>query len=285
MPSNRNSTPQLRSGTVAIVVPWYNRETLTPDEEISLRHLVCYLGPYDRFIAAPEGLRVNRPGFEVMTFDISFFGSSAANKRLMLSRKFYEAFVDYEYILLYQLDALVFSDQLKEWCAHGFDYIGAPWIKCNDTPRVTVPRVGNGGLSLRKVESFLKVIDSQAYGTEPDDYWQKYFGSQPKYIQFLNLPKRYLMHLKTFNNVHREMARYGHNDDRFWSDEAFKYYPDFKIAPFELGLKFSFEASPTLCFEMNNNTLPFGCHAWPKYDRGFWQPYLLSTTQDSRGER
>jgi len=40
-------------------------------------------------------------------------------------------------------------------------------------------------------------------------------------------------------------------------------------------VSFSFEVGPKHCFEKNNQTLPFGCHAWAKYDREFWKPYLL----------
>jgi hypothetical protein len=67
----------------------------------------------------------------------------------------------------------------------------------------------------------------------------------------------------------------GGNEDHFWSDEAVKYFPDFKVASIEEGLRFAFEVAPRLCFEMNNRTLPFGCHAWYKFDRTFWEPYLL----------
>jgi hypothetical protein len=56
---------------------------------------------------------------------------------------------------------------------------------------------------------------------------------------------------------------------------AAKYYPDFNVASVEEGLRFAFEVAPKECFELNNLTLPFGCHAWPKYDRDFWKPYLL----------
>src|SRR5207237_10589092 len=63
----------------------------------------------------------------------------------------------------------------------------------------------------------------------------------------------------------------------FWSDESVKYYPGFKIASVELGLRFGFEVAPRVCFAQNNYTLPFGCHAWPKYDRDFWEPYLLKS--------
>ncbi len=63
--------------------------------------------------------------------------------------------------------------------------------------------------------------------------------------------------------------------DIFWSDEAVHYYPDFKIADVATGLRFAFEVSPRLCLERNQQQLPFGCHAWARYDRAFWEPYLL----------
>ena len=53
------------------------------------------------------------------------------------------------------------------------------------------------------------------------------------------------------------------------------YLPEFKVASLEQGLRFAFEASPRTCFEMNGGRLPFGCHAWGRYDREFWTPHLL----------
>ena len=35
------------------------------------------------------------------------------------------------------------------------------------------------------------------------------------------------------------------------------------------------EVSPRLCFERNHRQLPFGCHAWARYDGAFWEPHLL----------
>ncbi len=65
------------------------------------------------------------------------------------------------------------------------------------------------------------------------------------------------------------------NEDYFWADEAVRYCPEFKVASLDVGLRFAFEVAPRRCFELNNGTLPFGCHAWPRYDRAFWEPYLL----------
>jgi hypothetical protein len=36
-----------------------------------------------------------------------------------LSASFYERFLDTKYILIYQLDAFVFKDELQEWCDKG----------------------------------------------------------------------------------------------------------------------------------------------------------------------
>jgi len=258
---------------VAIVVPMSNRATLTPDEEISYRHLMHFLGSYDKYMVAPKDVEFDFPEFTIKRFGDQYFGSVAAHRRLMLSREFYEAFQDYKFILIYHLDALAFSDQLLEWCAEDYDYIGAPWLKSFEDPYPY--KVGNGGFSLRKVESFLRVIDSRVYAVDPEQYWQKYYADKPPHIQLINRPKKYLKHLWMFNNVRREMKYVTYNEDFFWAGLANHYYPDFNIASPHTALRFAFEYLPRHCFKLNNHTLPFGCHAWPKLDREFWEPYLL----------
>lgn len=49
---------------------------------------------------------------------------------------------------------------------------------------------------------------------------------------------------------------------------------DFKVAPVKTALEFSFETEVRKCFEENGKSLPFGCHAWQKYDLIFWKPYI-----------
>jgi hypothetical protein len=266
---------------VAVVVPGYNRSEFTPDEEVSFRHLETFLGRYDKFLVVPRTLSIRRAGFELKRFDDSFFGSAIANTRLLLSRAFYESFADYRYILIYQLDALVFSDQLQEWCATDLDYIGAPWMNCEDSPWVSRPRVGNGGLSLRKVASFLKVLASDRYWVDPETYWQSVAAGKPWYVRGLHLPRKWFKQLRRFNGVKQELQQWHlrpdgtRNEDHFWADHAVRYDPNFKMASFEVGLRFAFEVAPRQCFELNGRQLPFGCHAWPRYDRGFWEPYLI----------
>ena len=52
----------------------------------------------------------------------------------MVSPLFYLNFKKYRYLLIYQLDALVFRDELLEWCSKEIDYIGfyeKPILKFN----------------------------------------------------------------------------------------------------------------------------------------------------------
>lgn len=270
---------QKPSKLVAVVVPMHNRKELTADEEISLNHLVHFLGRYDKYLVLPESLDLRVPDCKAKPFSDKFFGSVAAHSRLMLSRGFYESFQEYEYILTYHTDALVFSDKLLGWCELGLDYIGPPWLNSPETPWVRNPKVGNGGFSLRKVSSFLKIIDSDNYAITPEEYWRKTYGSAPRFLRYRNLYKKYLKRLRVFNGVKREIADWPkvswHNEDHFWSNRGTHYFSEFKVADFETGLRFAFEAAPRQCFELNGRKLPFGCHAWPKYDRAFWEPYLL----------
>jgi len=268
--------------TAAVVVPMHNRRELTADEQISFNHLVHYLDRYDKYLIVPDGLDVSLPNCMIKRFDNHYFGSVEAYTKLMMTERFYRAFRDYKYILIYHLDALVFSDDLSSWCDTDLDYIGPPWLQCSDSPWVKIPRVGNGGLSLRKIESFLKVFQSDRYWIHPKDYWESLYGSRPRYVRVLNLPRKFLKQFLAFNSARHEMAQWHlrpdgtRNEDHFWSDRAIHYYPDLKVAPFDVGLRFAFEVAPRLCYELNHRTLPFGCHAWPRYDRKFWEPYLLT---------
>jgi len=265
------------SKTVAVAVTLSDREQLTADEAISLRQLVHILGRYDRYFVAPDGLDVPGGDFGVKRFARRFFGSAQAHTRLMLSRGFYRAFEEYDYVLLYHLDALVLQDRLEEWCAAGFDYIGPPWLPCDDSPWVKVARVGNGGFSLRRVQSFLRVLDSRRLAQNPDEYWERFVASRPRPLRYANVWRRYLKRIRLFNGVRWQIRRWNQNEDHFWSEHAVHYDPAFKVASPEQGLRFAFEVAPRLCLELNGGELPFGCHAWPRYDRAFWEPYLVSS--------
>ena len=85
---------------------------------------------------------------------------------LWMSKQFYFRFLpNYKYMLIYQLDAWVFTDNLQEWCDKGYDYIGAPFLSIvkKNSPRVIFKGVGNGGLSLRRIQYCIDVLSLPRY--------------------------------------------------------------------------------------------------------------------------
>ena len=266
------------SNIAAIVVPVY-KETLSDSEYLSLRHLHYYLGEYKTYFIAPKRISINYPGIEIKYFSNEYFANTRTYNKLLLTKKFYESFKDYQYILIYQLDCLVFSNELMYWCNQGYDYIGPPWVKTPELHWLKKTMVGNGGFSLRKINSFLSVLDSTKHWYDPDIYWEKISTQYNGVLRYIRYPKKLLLTIYRYNNITlhiEEFLKKNQNEDIFFSVYGNYYYPDFKIAPIKTALRFGFEADPRLCFKMNNNQLPFGCHAWERYDRSFWEPYLLT---------
>ena len=191
---------------IATVTPIY-KEHQTAEEEISLRHLKHHLESYNTFAIVPSGLQ-NVPSFlEIKEFPRKYFQSTHSYNKLMLSKQFYQSFANFDYILIYQLDCLVFSDQLYAWCEKGYDYIGAPFFrnyddngtplfKNNETPKDGLCCVGNGGFSLRKVSTFLKVLSSSEYEIDPHFYWKRLSNNKTTIWRILNMPRKHYKTLK-----------------------------------------------------------------------------------------
>jgi len=242
---------------VAVIIPIYKRE-LSSYEKISLARCLSVLGNFPVIVIAPvrlsDSLIRSQTSSNVLIehFDDSYFADIDGYNRLMLRVEFYERFKKYAYILIHQLDAFVFSNELIEWCRRGYDYVGAPWIGIDMVKFVDnhfdhgigkylryigmkPKHVGNGGFSLRKVKSAMIA---------------------------LSLLK------KTAKN-------WTHYEDIFWSIEVPKHLLFFfKIPDANIARKFSFELEPRRCYKDNFNRLPFGCHAWQKYDIDFWRPFF-----------
>lgn len=256
---------------VTIVIPIY-KDLLSKYETISLKQVCKVLHKYPIVFAKPESLNIERvaalaPKATYISFSNEFFNGIKAYNKLMLSTDFYKPFLDSKYILIYQLDCYVFNDSLEEWCNKGYDYIGAPWIKraVYDMPvikqymsllralnklfnkpdrQMLFNKVGNGGLSLRKVES--------------------HFNATIECKEIIN----------DFNNKKRFHM---YNEDVFWSQLINNYLKTPLSYPSHIeALQFSFDKHPKYCYKLNNNKLPFGCHGWSKKEMlPFWKNIIL----------
>jgi hypothetical protein len=239
---------------VAIVVPAH-RFPLSEDDQIAIRHLRKYLGEFDRYMIGPHIPPDEFSDFARPRSSACDFVDRVTYNRLLMSEQFYRAFEGYEYILIYQLDCLVFSNTLEAWRRKGFDYIGAPWFERwhqfrseqSEYPEDIVDgfgTVGNGGFSLRKVDAALAVLT---------------LTKRPLYDRF----------------VQGAVATLGIHEDIFWSFNAPKLVDGFRIPKPREALQFAFETEPRYCYRENGNRLPFGCHGWRTYERDFWEPFLL----------
>jgi hypothetical protein len=249
---------------VKVLIPVYKRE-LSALEKRSLQQAYTVLKAYPLIIIKPESLDIsqlieNFPLINYQSFDDAFFSGIEGYNKLMLSTLFYERFLDTQYMLIYQLDAYVFKDELTEWCNCGYDYIGAPWLKkplydlpvvswmmkcslkyhaCKGSPskQMLYNKVGNGGFSLRKIKSHYQAIGK--YETEIN-----YYLSQKRCHLF--------------------------NEDVFWATRPEFSYPDVTEA-----LRFAFDKYPRLSYKRTNGELPFGCHSWYKRKmKQFWKPVI-----------
>lgn len=244
---------------VAIVIPVYKNK-LSHLEERSLNQCIKILGDHDIIFACPNGLdpKYQQLDIKIEEFNTDYFQDIQGYNRLMLESHFYERFLSYDYILLHQLDAFIFRDELKLWCDKGYDYIGAPWIASTSIiSKLLKPfnsksikrrkpiffKVGNGGLSLRKTKTFFKISTV----------------------------------LK--KDIKTQLTEKKHEiyaiEDVFWSLKVPTFFNDFSIPHYKEAVKFAIDRKPALSLKINKNKLPFGCHGFdkPKVIE-FWKPII-----------
>ena len=154
-------------------------------------------------LMCPEGLDLQVyfnlwPDLLVERFESKHFLSVQTYNNLMLDAAFYERFSpQYEWMLISQPDAFLFSNQISHFCSLGYDYYGAPWLKgfpkyrflFNRWPiRINPGRfyVGNGGLSLRKLNSTIDLLHRRKNHMSKtffmEDVFFGYWGSRDRHF-------------------------------------------------------------------------------------------------------
>lgn len=248
-----------------IIIPIY-KEKISEFEIKSLLQCFHILGKHNIFFITYKELDTSFYSYildrdlSYKYFDKSYFNNISGYNKLMLSKKFYECFINYDYMLIYQLDCYVFRDDLDFWCEQNYDYIGAPWLfeEYYKLPRLKRKyvylknkynlfinpyklkkediylKVGNGGFSLRKINSFLNALNNK----------------------YLDLFKS-------------NDATSLYNEDVFWSLIA----EGITKPDFILSCDFSLDPGAPRGYYLNNNNLPFGCHAWDR-NKNFWNKFI-----------
>lgn len=234
---------------LCIVTP-HHTSNLSAVAEFGLRRLAETLGmKYDWYMVMPSTcdptpIKQITSLPRILPFPDELFVSKRSAQLLYMSPDFFGKFRDYEYILLCELDAYIFHDQVEPFIQGDYDYIGAPWLdrewlRLSSHWYAKLPlhwifreQVGNGGLSLWNVEVFQRASKQ----------WQP-----------LIRRIRWLSH------------------DIFWSQIASKIGISIRRPPAEIAARFAIETQPERCIAMNDGNMPLGAHAWDRYSWDFWR--------------
>ena len=236
--------------------------------EILGRHPICIVCPKIFDEAIYKNIFSNKKcSLIIERFDNSFFDSIAGYNRLMLDNVFYSRFSNFKYMLIYQLDAWVFRDELDYWCNQGYDYIGAPWIKRKGKDNTfEFDGVGNGGFSLRRIQHFIDVLS---------------YKGPIRDCSKLNLKPSFK------NRIYKFLYSHGYQNTISYLKKDETLYEDIFLSIFlsdtklkaniptpEIASQFAFEKEPSYLYSLSLK-LPFGCHAWQKYEYDtFWKQHI-----------
>ncbi len=271
-------------GKAAILIISH-KEKLSQYEKISLRQCIKVLGKYPIFFICPEGLNTEDYDEFLNSAKFDFIApkwqSTYKNfNRLKIEPFLYKRYSKFQYILYYEPDAFVFKDDLDHWMKQGYDYVGAPWFEGWSKAEEGAPfsGVGNGGFSLRNVQSALKVLNRFSYIKSPKEVIRNHLNSNES--NPLKKLYRILKNLTVSNNTFHLFNDFPKHEDLFWGYYANRNFGWFKVPSPEEALLFGMEMYPSRTFELNNNQLPFGCHAWWRYDLDFWRPFIEAEGHD-----
>lgn len=236
-----------------IVIPIYKKE-LNCIEKISIESLKREIGnkKYDIYFVCPESLDISEylkylPKAKEKRFPDKFFESTATYSRLCISYDFYDSFSNYEYMIIYQLDCYLFKDEFKKWCSKGYDYIGGPILSTDcgwDTVKKNQgdhyqPYVGNGGFSLRKIETFKDICDPEG-------------------------------ELRTLYSITDEFLDKMRWEDKFFCNDLYNIYK-LNTPNWVEALEFGMDMSIDVIYEKYKyDKLPMCVHAWDKNIR-WWK--------------
>ena len=220
--------------SVVVITPVW-RPQLSDDEFLRLQITERATQTWERVILHPEGmptasLQSRLVSWRFQSCDPQRLSSVSSYSSWLLQAGFYEQFQGYDFMLIAQLDSVVLREPPAS--AFDYDYLGAPW----DPPwrviifggRMRIIRafgrmwgkkitVGNGGLSIRRIDKFIeaskqltRIVDPGVLETANEDAVWSYFASQTKLHLapessasiFLDLREDSLLEVNDFAGIH-----------------------------------------------------------------------------------
>lgn len=268
-----------------IVVPTHVTRP-SPQEVISLRQCDKVFRDREIVLVVPDSLELRAyrellPYSSVLRVEPHWMSSRRAYNRMMISPLLVNALEGYSHMLVHEPDAIVLRDELDYWCGQPQDYIGAPWFEgfATPAPDANVLGVGNSGFSLHRLAALKRLVTSRKR-------WYPYRQVAKDLIRGARGNKlrlhRGLIALGRAGQLRGAWNLYEGNCDRFWSVIASRVESSYTIAPLEQAVRFAWEVLPSRCMEMTRGQLPFGIHAWSKYDSDFLLPHLIGAGVDVR---
>ena len=243
-----------KNPSMVVIVPVY-RTVLTTDEDLSLKQLFTILQGRQIVFIHPKSMDTSayqKWPAKALQFEDRCFRTAADYSGLLLSLEFYNHFREYEFMLIHQTDVFLCQNNLTFFTHLEIDYIGAPWLTPKRCPfwclrgsrffafpwLMRAFSVGNGGLSLRRVNKIIEVLEQNPFyaaaarltGTHEDVFYSSLRGDGPARLRI----------------------------------------PDQQIA-----LSFAFDRDPRACYAANGYRLPFGLHNPWGYDRDFFFKEIL----------
>lgn len=233
--------------TASVCIPVY-KQIPSESEVAALEFSLPKLSDFNIYLLCPRKLDTSFydasfSNLQKLEFDDYFFQSERTYSELLLRLEFYDCFST-DYLLILQPDALIFSDSLNYWIDERYDYIGAPWPSGIDFPFSILtpsfpstysvrPTVGNGGLSLRRISSIRKILE------------------------------KYAAQAAVWRNV-------GNPEDVFLG-MALVLLPGARLPNLITAASFSIETNPSFFLPLLEGAIPFGCHAFDRYEPSFWR--------------
>lgn len=274
----------------AVLIPIYKAK-INHYEAISLaRALDCFrnypivlFGPQNlhplKIKKYTQNIHVDSVNYEYWGLPNNFFSSVNAYNSLLLSKQFYSQLVHFSHILIYQLDAFVFEDRLVDWCQTDYDYVGAPIYPIGTSyGQQNIQCIGVGGFSLRKVNSFLKVLNSDKTIFRLNDLLQilRPYNCKGKIVRGIQGLRVILLQENHCESKSNSLITMGINEDVVYGLYCNKYYNFFLVPKYNDAIKFCIDRYVAQELTHLKGQLPFGTHAWWTIEENFqiWKPLI-----------